>query len=282
MLEKEAAIEKLSTEMKTAVSKLEFQIEMLRDRNNELVSDLIVIQRVQQLNEERIETEKVELKTKAAEEKESLIRSYEEAIEVIKADSKEKEEKIAELVMQISSTEETLQKQVAEKQEELEMAKTAHEERLVEISTTHREEVKALHKDYERVLTAKEEKFFDEQQKLSAAHQETIEALQNGSQTELKELQDESRMAFSALERKLSKEKEVLQQDHAKQLADVNNSYEEKLAVVNKRHEAVVEQLNKNIEEAMDNVSFPLSVFLSSTNSFLLFSIGTRAPTKFG
>ena len=65
LLEKEAAIEKLSTEMKTAVSKLELEIKVLRDRNNELVSDLSLIKREQQLNEERIETEKVQLKTKA-------------------------------------------------------------------------------------------------------------------------------------------------------------------------------------------------------------------------
>ncbi|EFX71129.1 hypothetical protein DAPPUDRAFT_309226 [Daphnia pulex] len=251
--EKEAEIEKVTAEMKAAVERLELDINLLRESNNKLVEDIVRVEKERQLSEEKTEIELVQLKAQAEQEKTSLIKSYEDAIEAIRTDSTNKEEHIAQLVSKLSLTEESLQKQLVEKEKQLEEASVMHQDQLDKISSQHLQEVQSLHRDYEKVIAVKVDQFHVESEQLSISHQKAIEDLQSRSSVELEELQDEFRKTFTALERKLAMEKEDLAQAHAKELADSRNSYEEKIAVITKHHEGVIEVLNKNYEEAMDN-----------------------------
>lgn len=259
--EKEAEIEKVTAEMKAVVERLELDINLLRESNNKLVEDIVRVEKERQLSEEKTEIELVQLKAQTEQERTSLIKSYEDAIEAIRTDSANKEEHIAQLVSKLSLTEESLQKQLAEKEQQLEEASVIHQDQLAKISSQHLEEVKSLHKDYEKVIADKIDQFNVETEQLSITHQKAIENLQSRSTVELQELQDEFRMTFTALERKLAMEKEDLSQAHAKELAESRNSYEEKIAVITKHHEGVIEVLNKNYEEAMDNVKEILTLF---------------------
>ncbi|KAI9563651.1 hypothetical protein GHT06_011115 [Daphnia sinensis] len=251
--EKEAEIEKVTSEMKEAVNKLHLDLEMLRESNSQLVADVLRVEQERLMTEEKIEIEKVEMKAQAEQEKEVLVKSYEDILDSVRSDVTKKEEQISELVNRLSVTEETLQKELAKKEKELEDVKITHENVLSQMSTQHLDEIKTLHKDYEKVIAAKEEKYIAEREQLSAVHHETVEALKGHNMVELQKLQDEFRLTFTALERKLEMEKEDLARAHAKELAELNISYESKMEVVNKHHEAVVEELNKNYEEAMDN-----------------------------
>lgn len=242
--------------MKSVINKLELELEMLRESNNQLVVDLLRVEQDRQVTEERLETEKVLFKSQAEEEKDSLIKSYEEVISSVRLESKEKDEQIVKLSEKLSVTEDTINQQMVENQKQMEEAKEMHQTRLSEVTSAHAEEIKLLHKNYERVLSDKEAKYNTAQEQLSTKHQEAIENLTSRSATEMQELQDEFRMTFSALERKLATEKEDLVQTHLKDLDEIQSTYEEKLTAVNKHHEAVVEELNKNNEEAADNVSF--------------------------
>ncbi len=259
--EKEAEIEKVTAEMKAVVERLELDINLLRESNNKLVEDIVRVEKERQLSEEKTEIELVQLKAQTEQERTSLIKSYEDAIEAIRTDSANKEEHIAQLVSKLSLTEESLQKQLAEKEQQLEEASVIHQDQLAKISSQHLEEVKSLHKDYEKVIADKIDQFNVETEQLSITHQKAIENLQSRSTVELQELQDEFRMTFTALERKLAMEKEDHSQAHAKELAESRNSYEEKIAVITKHHEGVIEVLNKNYEEAMDNVKEILTLF---------------------
>lgn len=252
--EKEAEIEKVTAEMKAAVERLELDINLLRESNNKLVEDIVRVEKERQLSEEKTEIELVQLKAQAEQEKTSLIKSYEDAIEAIRTDSTNKEEHIAQLVSKLSLTEESLKKQLVDKEEQLEEASVMHQDQLAKMSSQHLEEVQSLHRDYEKVIAVKVDQFNVESEQLSISHQKAIEDLQSRSSVELQELQDEFRMTFTALERKLAMEKEDLAQAHAKELAGSRNSYEKKIAVITKHHEGVIEVLNKNYEEAMDKV----------------------------
>ena len=67
--EKEAEIEKVTTEMKCAVEKLELDIDLLRESNNKLVEDIVRVEKERQLSEEKTEIELVQLKAQAEREK---------------------------------------------------------------------------------------------------------------------------------------------------------------------------------------------------------------------
>lgn len=262
---------------------LQLDLEMLRESNNQLVAEVLRVEQERIMTEEKIEVEKAQMKAQAEQEKELLIKSYKDVIDLIRTDSMGKEEQILELVNKLSVTEETLQKELAEKEKEIEDAKVTHGDALSQISMQHQEEIKNLHKDYEKVIAAKEEKLYAECEELSVVHHETVEAARGRCMVELQELQDEFRVTFTALERQLEMEKEDLAQAHAKALAELNSNYETKLAVVNKHHEAVVEELNKNYEEAMDNViRIGLDSFCKQIFIFKHLFPGSGAPTKFG
>ncbi|KAK4026795.1 hypothetical protein OUZ56_015821 [Daphnia magna] len=250
---KEAEIEKVTSEMKEAVNKLQLDLEMLRESNSQLVADVLRVEQERIMTEEKIEVEKVQMKAQAEQEKELLVKSYENVIDSIRSEATRKEEQVSELVSKLSVNEETLQKELEKKEKEIEDIKITHEDVVSQMSMQHLDEIKTLHKNYEKVIAAKEEKFIAEREQLSAVHHETVEALKGHNLLELQKLQEAFRMTFTALERKLEMEKEDLARAHAKELAELNSSYESKMEVVNKHHEAVVEKLNKNYEEAMDN-----------------------------
>lgn len=250
---KEAEIEKVTSEMKEAVNKLQLDLEMLRESNSQLVADVLRVEQERIMTEEKIEVEKVQMKAQAEQEKELLVKSYENVIDSIRSEATRKEEQVSELVSKLSVNEETLQKELEKKEKEIEDIKITHEDVVSQMSMQHLDEIKTLHKNYEKVIAAKEDKFIAEREQLSAVHHETVEALKGHNLLELQKLQEAFRMTFTALERKLEMEKEDLARAHAKELAELNSSYESKMEVVNKHHEAVVEKLNKNYEEAMDN-----------------------------
>uniref|UniRef100_A0A0P6G4U3 Hyaluronan mediated motility receptor n=1 Tax=Daphnia magna TaxID=35525 RepID=A0A0P6G4U3_9CRUS len=250
---KEAEIEKVTSEMKEAVNKLQLDLEMLRESNSQLVADVLRVEQERIMTEEKIEVEKVQMKAQAEQEKELLVKSYENVIDSIRSEATRKEEQVSELVSKLSVNEETLQKELEKKEKEIEDIKITHEDVVSQMSIQHLDEIKTLHKNYEKVIAAKEEKFIAEREQLSAVHHETVEALKGHNLLELQKLQEAFRMTFTALERKLEMEKEDLARAHAKELAELNSSYESKMEAVNKHHEAVVEKLNKNYEEAMDN-----------------------------
>lgn len=250
---KEAEIEKVTSEMKEAVNKLQLDLEMLRESNSQLVADVLRVEQERIMTEEKIEVEKVQMKAQAEQEKELLVKSYENVIDSIRSEATRKEEQVSELVSKLSVNEETLQKELEKKEKEIEDIKITHEDVVSQMSMQHLDEIKTLHKNYEKVIAAKEEKFIAEREQLSAVHHETVEALKGHNLLELQKLQEAFRMTFTALERKLEMEKEDLARAHAKELAELNSSYESKMEAVNKHHEAVVEKLNKNYEEAMDN-----------------------------
>lgn len=253
LLIKEAEIEKVTSEMKEAVNKLQLDLEMLRESNSQLVADVLRVEQERIMTEEKIEVEKVQMKAQAEQEKELLVKSYENVIDSIRSEATRKEEQVSELVSKLSVNEETLQKELEKKEKEIEDIKITHEDVVSQMSMQHLDEIKTLHKNYEKVIAAKEEKFIAEREQLSAVHHETVEALKGHNLLELQKLQEAFRMTFTALERKLEMEKEDLARAHAKELAELNSSYESKMEAVNKHHEAVVEKLNKNYEEAMDN-----------------------------
>lgn len=255
LLEKEEEIEKLSAEMKNAVNNLQLDLDMLRESNNQLVADLVRVEQERMLSEEKIETEKVQLKIQAEEEKDSIITSYEELLSATRAESKIKEEQLNHLVEKLTSTEDALHQQLAEKEQQLEDAKTMHEKRVVQLTNDHQEEIRQLHKNYEKVIADKEENYNVACEQLNLAHQEAMETEKGRLISETRKLEDELRESISNLEQKLVVEKETLGQTYTKEFDDMKSSYEEKLAALNKHHEDVVEALNKNVEEASDNVT---------------------------
>ena len=183
--EKEAEAKRVESEMTEAIQKLQFEIEVLRESNNGLVSDLLRVEQEIQMTQERLETEKIELK--------SQLRCH-----------------------------------------------------------------------YEQMIAGKEEEFAGERERLSASHAAATEELKQRNENESRNMQDEFRVAFRNLEEKLTEEK-----------AQLTASYEEKLTLANQHQQAVVEELNRNYEEAADNVSifslyFCLVFFLINQCNFIL------------
>ena len=161
----------------------------------------------------------------------------------MQAKAEEKEQQLADLSRELSSEKETARMQLEKKEALLEELKIQLEG-VHRLDDQHTEELKKLRCDYEKMIVVKDEEFSSERAKLVAENQLAIDELERRGQAQSLQQQEEFRLSFRALEEKFSSEKEQL-------IA----AYEEKLALADQHHQAVTVVLNRNYEEAADNVS---------------------------
>lgn len=257
LAEKEEEMKKVEDEMKLTILKLQFELEALRESNNALVSDLLRVEQEVQQTQERTETEIIELKNQAEEEKKTLIHSHEAVVASMKADADQKAQQVAQLAEQLSTTEESSRLRLAEKEAVLEELKAARDAQIEQLKTQHQDQVDQLRCHYEQMIAEKEEAFARDRETLLVAHTAALDELKKLSEAESTRMQEEFRVAFGNLEEKLAGEK-----------AQLTASYEEKLSLANQHQQAVVEELNRNYEEAADNVSYRLSFMFTRILTF--------------
>ena len=230
--------------MKNAIGKLNLELDMLKESNNQLVADLLRVEQENLLCQDRAETEKIELLALVEQEKKVLIQSHEVLIVSMQAKAEEKEQQLADLSRELSSEKETARMQLEKKEALLEELKIQLEGDVHRLDDQHTEELKKLRCDHEKMIVVKDEEFSSERAKLVAENQLAIDELERRGQAQSLQQQEEFRLSFRALEEKFSSEKEQL-------IA----AYEEKLALADQHHQAVTVVLNRNYEEAADNVS---------------------------
>jgi len=170
---KEEEIVQLNAQMKEQTTQLELDMDLLRESNNDLVADLLRVTQDKLLTDERMETLKVEMAVAAEKEKEDLVQSYENLL--------------ASLRQTVDDQGQTL-KGV---EEQLVNARYEFELKLADKDTQTDEEIRNLHKSYERVINDIEEKYSRQKEDLQQQFEEERVAMKNRSQKEMKILQDE-------------------------------------------------------------------------------------------
>lgn len=235
---------KVQAEMKNAIGKLNLELDMLKESNNELVADLLRVEQENLSCQDRAETEKIELLALVEQEKKVLIQSHEGLIVSMQAKAEAKDQQLSELIRELSSEKETSRVQLEKKEALLKELQTHLEGEVRRLDVQHTEELKKLRYDHEQMIVVKEEEFSSERDKLVAEHQLAMDELEQRGRAQSLEQEEEFRLSFRALEEKFSAEKEQL-------IA----AYEEKLALADQHHQAVTVVLNRNYEEAADNVS---------------------------
>ena len=260
LLEKEVELEKVTCEMKSITEDLQIQLDMLRESNNDLVADLLRVEREKQISENRMESELIEMRAQAQQEKASTLQSHQELVGSIQSEVALKEERIKQLTEALSAAEEECHKQVEEKAQLLELLKSEKDTEISQLAAAHKAEINTLHKDYERVFGDKDYKFAAEVEQLTNAHHQKMEELRQTSQAESQQLQTDFQTAFANLERKLQAEKQQQIEEHAHKLSEAETTYENKLALVQQQHEVVVNEITSKCEEALNNVNIVLFV----------------------
>ena len=181
-----ALVEKNLLEKKADIKNLtenhELDMNVLRQTNEELQENIVRVERERQL---LTVIESAQLKAQAEREKNSMIKSHEDAI---RTDSAEKEEQIAQLV-----------KKVAEEQKRHQRASAAHEDHLAAIRSQHLEKEKNLRREHDMAIAAKVKQFNAEKERLEIINQNKIFALKEIHSQLLKKAEEELNKASAAL-----------------------------------------------------------------------------------
>jgi len=170
---KEEEIVQLNAQMKEQTTQLELDMDLLRESNNDLVADLLRVTQDKLLTDERMETLKVEMAVAAEKEKEDLVQSYENLLASLR-----------QTVDDQGQTLKGVEKQLVNARYEFEL-------KLADKDTQTDEEIRNLHKSYERVINDIEEKYSRQKEDLQQQFEEERVAMKNRSQKEMKILQDE-------------------------------------------------------------------------------------------
>ena len=170
---KEEEIVELAAQMKEQTTQLELDMDLLRESNNDLVADLLRITQDKLMADERMETEKVELTVAAEKEKEDLVHSYEHLLASLRQTIDDQSQKLKDVGEQLVRARQEFDQQLADK------------------DVGADEEIRNLHKSYERVIVDIEDKYLRQKEDLQQQFEEEKFALKNRSQKEMKILQDE-------------------------------------------------------------------------------------------
>lgn len=248
-------IEQLLTEIKRVTGNFELELDMLRESNNQLVADILRAEQEKLQAEERFESDRVEMKAQAEQDKNCLIVHYEEISKAMQLTVDQKNDEITHLIAKLSIAEETSLQQLENLKKLLEAEKDCYQEEVRTLRSCHEEEINSLHKNYERIVGDKDNAFNAEREQLIAAHHETLEALKLNSESAIQQLQEELRKKVADLESQFDLEKQSLAENHAHQVAAERRLHDEELQALKDQYENVTEGLNKSYKEASAKVS---------------------------
>ena len=271
LFDKEAELVHVNAEMKTIIDHLQLDMDMLRESNNQLVADLLRVEREKQVSENRLESDLIEVRTKADEEKASILQSHQEVLVSMQSEALLKEAAFTKLAEALSTAEEASRQQSEEKVLLFEQLKTEKENEISELTTAHNSAIAQLHRDYERVFGDKEEKFAAEMEKLQLTHRQMTEEVMKNGQAEREKLQADFQTSFANLQSKLEAEKQQQIEEYTQKIAEAENNFHFQLAAVQQQHEAAIQEITLKCQESENNVCTCLFNYLTiKSNLFLL------------